>query len=152
MNSPDFLKVFLFPKLGAERKWLDPIRIMKGLFLAQMEQDESEAGRVPLVNPPYQFIPYSYGPFCPSVYGELESLALNDEVEFQQIPGKDYRIWGLTDKGEQDAQELVASMGEDFRKRIEHARIIVCNKTFDDLIRYVYSRYPDYASKTIYRY
>ena len=128
---------------------LDPVRVMKGLYLAQNEVD-TETIR-PLDDPAFVFVPYSYGPFTPSVYGELESLELLGFVESQQAPGRSYKTWALTDKGQTEAREAAGRLTGDEVARLQHAYRVVTTKGFNGLLEYVYSRYPDSASKSVHR-
>lgn len=130
-------------------EWLDPIRVMKGLFLAQMETGSDPNDRVPMTSPPFRFEPYSYGPFSQGVYRELESLREDGLLQSSPIMGKDYLVWSLTDQGKAAAQLAMAQLGPDGEARVRHARSVVRQHSFDGLLRYVYSRYPDHATRSV---
>src|SRR5438132_12224888 len=49
---------------------LDPIRIMKGMFLFSMEAPEAWLGKYER----FQFIPYSYGPYSKGLHDSLDQL------------------------------------------------------------------------------
>ena len=129
--------------------WLDPIRIMKGLFLAQMERDD--AAPTPVVNAAFEFVPYSYGPFAPMIYAELDSLRASGLAINAQVYGKSYRLWALSSPaGWEAARTAAQELTDDERARIRHAHEIVTSKSFNDLLQYVYRRYPDSASRSMH--
>ena len=119
---------------------------MKGLFLAQMERDD--ASPVKVANPPFDFVPYSYGPFAPAIYGELEALKALRLVQTATMYGKSYSLWGLTDAGWDAAQMSSTRLDSEACQRLARAYGIVTNKNFNDLLAYVYERYPDSASRS----
>jgi len=128
---------------------LDPIRVMKGLYLAQNEVDTDTIR--PLEDPAFVFVPYSYGPFTPSIYGELETLELLGFVESRQAPGRSFKTWRLTAEGEAESRAAVERLTTDEVARLRHAYRIVTTKGFNGLLEYVYSRYPDSASQSVHR-
>src|SRR5262245_43336728 len=104
---------------------LDPIRIMKGLFLAQMESGSGEGESTPADAPPFDFVPYSYGPFSSEVYAELTSLKERGLVEATPVLYRSYAMWALTDIGQAEALEARQRLTADEVGRLEHARQVV---------------------------
>jgi hypothetical protein len=128
---------------------LDPIRIQKGLFLFQ-QQDATETPAL-LQQPPYEFEPYAYGPFAQSIYVDLEQLHRFGLVDQFPVAGQKYSRWQLTEDGRSRVEELVAN-GEipaQVVPRLRRAKKIVVSQPFADLLRYVYGRYPQYASESV---
>jgi hypothetical protein len=127
---------------------LDPIRIMKGLFLAQNEVSTDNIR--PVDDPAFVFVPYSYGPFTPAVYGELEALEMQGLAESEAVPGKSFKLWRLTDAGWQAALEARNRLSVDTRERLDHAFSIVTTRGFNALLTYVYGRYPESAANSVH--
>ena len=133
-----------------EMIWLDPISIMKALFLAQHETGRGPDERRDFADPPFSFVPYSYGPFTPVVYTELESLATSGLVQSQRAPGRSYSLWALTESGWSAARAAARALSADERTRIAHAYDVVTSKSFNALLAYVYGRYPESATRSIH--
>lgn len=123
---------------------------MKGLFLATMERGESIRDRSEFAGAPFAFVPYSYGPFTPSVYPELESLRSQGLVLPEYVPGRNYAKWALTDEGHAAATDAGARLSPEERERLARASRIVRERSFNSLLEYVYERYPDYASESVH--
>ena len=130
--------------------WLDPISVMKALFLAQNERGADRSARSPVANPPFEFVPYSYGPFTPVVYSELENLESVGLVQSRQAPGRSYSLWALTEAGWSAACSASTNLGSDERARLKHAYGVVTSKSFNELLAYVYGRYPKSATQSVH--
>jgi len=131
---------------------LDPIRLQKGLFLFQEQAADETKAR--LEEPPYDFEPYAYGPFTRSIYADLEELHRRGLIQRLSIEGQSYPRWRLTDSGRQRVEELLTTTGEvsaEELDRLRAAKRMVVTKNFAGLLRYVYSRYPDYARESVAR-
>jgi uncharacterized protein len=119
---------------------LDRLRLMKAVFLAW-----DEVGRPDV----WQFTPYLYGPYTVHLYGVLEQLAAARLV-FQPDPMIPSRsVYRLTAAGETEAQaaglRLQPTVVAALTKWTDFAR----QRSFDQLLRYVYKRFPEFASKSI---
>lgn len=130
---------------------LDPIRIMKGVFLAQNETGEGEIEEVEVA--PFAFQPYSYGPFTSSVYVTLEALEASGLVERVPVLGRSFQRWKLTERGVKSAESAVDAgrLSPDAQSRLQHAGSVIKSHTFDSLLRYTYERHPTYATRSVYR-
>jgi 20S proteasome alpha/beta subunit len=118
MARTDWLLTFLgvapaggWKGFNGEEYRLDPIRIMKGLFLAQNEDPDGAV--VPIPNPPYQFRPYAYGPFTAAVYADLDDLLRAGAVERETRPSRTYVRWRLTDAGRTHFGAAAHAVGAD---------------------------------------
>ena len=149
MERPNWILALLCPREDSdEPQWFDPIRVMKGLFLAQNESGSEPEQKSALKDPPYRFQPYSYGPFTQAVYVDLETLHGEGLVEGRGAGS--YMVWRLTPLGLRAAREVAERLGEDGRQRVSHARRVVLTRSFNSLLRYVYSRYPESASRSVH--
>jgi DNA-binding PadR family transcriptional regulator len=122
----------------------DQVRIMKGLFLLSREgPDELRAL--------YTFAPYDYGPFDKAVYADLDDLVWGGLVRVEQKFGSSRRVYRLTDNGRQEAARVRNSIDEATMKAIEETKQQVTNLSFNQLLRYVYGRHPDMATRTRFK-
>src|SRR5712672_885966 len=85
---------------------VDPIRIMKGLFIFSMEAPEAWLPN----DERYSFVPYSYGPWSREVDADLDRLALAGFLQASRAPGKSWSYYALSDAGKQVAKELQSSI------------------------------------------
>jgi hypothetical protein len=120
---------------------LDRIRLMKGCFIV------SERGRREWRNL-FEFRPYAYGPFDRSVYSARDA-AIADGLLMNDPHGR-YDDYALTDSGRARVAEVEAAIGganADWVRRVGH---YVTSKSFAQLLREVYARWPDYASRSVF--
>ena len=92
----------------------------------------------------FNFEPDRFGPFSSDIYDEIDFLKsigmIKEEV------GKKYEI---TDKGKRFLQtKTYERVHEDIRKHISDLKEKHGRKKLDDLLRYVYSNYPDFTVKS----
>jgi hypothetical protein len=154
MARTDWLLMFLgvapaggWKGLDGEEYRLDPIRIMKGLFLAQNEDPTGAA--LPIPSPPYEFRPYAYGPFTATVYGDLDELLRAGAVERETRPSRTYARWRLTDVGRALVGTAAHAVGTEGVERLRRAKAEVVFRGFRALLEHVYQRYPEYAEESI---
>ena len=119
----------------------DPIRIMKGLFLFSKE------GGVPQ-SMLYEFVPYSYGPCSFAIYDDLDYLVNEKAVE--RLMGSRWPRYVATERGKEMNSEFEKIHSEQ-AARLAEIRHWVDRHRFSDLLREVYTRFPDFATKSIFR-
>lgn len=159
--------VLLLLKAGQEGKdagRLDGItRLEKLLFLANEEE-----GMDGLVDDPFTFKPYHYGPYSREVYEAVELLEEAGLVSEERFMGENQldeaeelavdvsdelgveRRFRLTESGETVADLLASKTPEAF-KRLATIKSNYGGLSLNRLIRYVYSKYPTYAEKSVIR-
>jgi hypothetical protein len=128
---------------------LHPVRVQKSMFLlAEDPQLDLPAGEG------YEFVPYNYGPMSKSIYADLDELEAQALIRRVPVEGQSWTLFQATPKGLEAAQGLVDGMvGRDIpvaRKLFEIKRM-VAGMTFAELVQYVYERFPDYESNSIFR-
>ena len=64
---------------------IDPIRIMKGMFLFAMEEPVGPEER-------YKFVAYSYGQCSFKIYRELDGLEQDGYIHSSALPGRTWPI------------------------------------------------------------
>ncbi|MCL5736925.1 MAG: hypothetical protein M1274_15370 [Actinobacteria bacterium] len=125
---------------------LDPVRIMKGLFLLTMETPNtwlSPSGR-------YRFEPYHYGPFSIDVYQDLDVLDDLGYLDRAPVPGQSWCHYSLTPGGKSVAAECASGMDQRLLCYMAQLRKYVTDLSFRSLLKAVYDRYPAYAEKSVF--
>lgn len=136
-------------------------RLEKLLFLASKEQEIDK-----LVEDPFVFRPYHYGPYSKEVYEAVELLEEAGLVQEERFLGENQldeaeelaldvseelgveRRFRLTPAGEKVA-DLLASRTPEAFQRLSTVKKAYGNLSLKRLIRYVYSKYPEFAEKSV---
>jgi len=121
---------------------IDPVRIMKGMFLL-----EKRGG---LMEHSYNFEPYDYGPFSIAVYRDLELLEAKCLIERVSSPGRNWSYVRLTEEGRAVSKELKKEVPPQQLALISEIHNEVWGKGFAELLRYIYKEYPEYAGKSVF--
>jgi len=133
--------------LGSDRE-LDPIRIMKALFLFNMKAHPywltSEAR--------YTFKPYSYGPYSPQLTSDLSALSLKGYLTETRAVGQSWNYYKLTEKGRRLASEYVKQINPNALTYLHQLRDYVSSLSFSALLKAVYKMYPEYAVNSVFKY
>lgn len=145
------------PPLNARRGWLaavlaagtpdrtlDPVRIQKAMFLL------SEEGPAPLKHL-YEFQPYHFGPCSFDLYRDLDALEAEGVVKSDVPPGQTWKIYELTEKGQEVGRAALASAGAAERSAVQSTMDFVLTRSFRRLLKDVYAKYPEYATKSVLR-
>jgi hypothetical protein len=144
MQREDWLLLFLATpaRSGATPRSLEPLRIMKGLFLI------SQRGGGEL-DDLYQFKPYDYGPFTSDIYADLQVLGLRGLVTQEAVAGRSWRTYRPTTDGVERAGQLASEIGPADAATIDNAYAFVTTRGFLQLLRDIYAEYPAYAVNTV---
>lgn len=135
--------------LGAgEGQELDPIRIMKGLFLFAMKAPSewlpSEAR--------YNFVPYDYGPCSFEIYSDLDLLEKQGYVRSTEFPGRSWKNYLLTSEGMGLVKQIAPEIDPDVIRYLQKLRDFVSKLSFRQLLSAVYEMYPEYAAKSVFKF
>jgi hypothetical protein len=143
MASVDRQDILLLIADGADGQFpLDPIRLMKGCFIvAQIGPDEWKGL--------FEFSPYDYGPFDPSVYRARDAL-LGKDLLLERSAGR-YSNYSVPPDGHARADEIARRLEPQLAAWLRNIGHWVTSKSFNDLLREIYDRFPDYASRSIAR-
>ena len=132
---------------GAKEQELDPVRIMKGMFLfamrAPVDQVPAEAR--------YEFVPYNYGPCAFEIYTDLDNLARDGLLSANRIPGQSWKHYILTNKGSELAEHVSSQTDPRIPNYLNKVRDYVTKQPFSDLLKAVYRLYPDYAKNSVFK-
>lgn len=157
ISKPSLLAVLLYAK-GAKGKPSEEIigktRLMKLMFLILKEGviEEQLKGK-------FSFEPYKYGPFDSEIYDSIEALESMNIIEnitdvsfnSKEFEDEEYDTkitFKLTDKGIEKTKRIVDKMPIKLYKKIETIKIIYSRKPLIQLLHYVYSKYPEYSTKS----
>lgn len=136
MERRDWLLLFL--SLDSS-KALDPIRIMKGLFLSSMEDGISLG---------YTFEPYHYGPCSFDVYKDLDQLVADGLVRGIPVPGQTWNLYTLTPSGASRAGRLEVPSSD--IQKLSSQKTRVTTLPFLELLQFVYRKYPQFAKNSVF--
>lgn len=142
MEKQDWLIVYLSLPSAGETNLIDPIRIMKGLFLFKMEFKEK-------LKDFYEYRPYLYGPCSFEIYRDLTELQLKGIVDSYSPPLYRWIYYRLTEKGQIWAKYLIKDAPTEFLERLKTIKIKITSLSFLELLREVYKKYPDYARNSV---
>jgi hypothetical protein len=127
---------------------LDPIRIMKGLFLFNMK------ARPDWLTPEarYTFKAYSYGPYSSKLTSDLRDLSLKGYLTESQAPGQSWHYYSLTEQGRRTASENQDAIDPSALTYLHELRDYVSRLSFSALLKAVYKMYPEYAVNSVFKY
>jgi len=134
--------LLLFIGLPSGNYDTDQLRVMKGMFLFTKEGPAD-------VHNIYDFAPYDYGPFATAVYGDLDSLEGQGFIRTLYVMGTNQRVFELTSTGEQQFRDLIGRAPKDALEILGAIKELATSLSFADLLRHVYDKYPDYASRSL---
>jgi uncharacterized protein YwgA len=114
---------------------VEPIQIMKGMFLFVMETGEAV----------YRFEPYLYGPFSSELYRDLDRLIAEGLVRAEPVPGQTWSVYTSTEMGRNRAHEILARAPRSLVAQLERIKQYVTAVSFSELLRDIYRKYPRFA-------
>jgi len=124
---------------------LSPVQLQKALFLVGENMPWAVGKKF------YHFIPYNYGPFDPSIYGDAESLAADGFGAIGYQPGRRFYEYAVTAKGKEKAERIKRELSPEVVRYVESVVKWVKSVTFGDLLRAIYAKYPKYATNSVFR-
>lgn len=143
MDSFDRQDIMLLIADGANGPFpLDPIRLMKGCFIVDQIGPAEWKGL-------FAFEPYDYGPFDSSVYRARDDLVGKDLL--LRHPAGRYSQYEISEAGRKRAAMLASSIDKPTADWLRSIGRWVTSKSFTELLREIYARFPDYATKSIAR-
>lgn len=142
IKNEELLILYLYLPSFGNKKIIDPIRIMKGIFLICKEIEEFKDR--------YMFEPYLYGPCSFEIYSDLRQLITKGIVQEHTQEIHYWSLYSLTDAGEEIAQQIVKQIPKKALNEISDVKQTITKLSFIELLRFIYQKYPDYAQKSIF--
>lgn len=130
---------------AADGQQLSPAQLQKSLFI--LSRAMPEADRVQF----YRFVPYHYGPFNSDIYADAELMQRSGLVSIGRRQGRRWAEYEATSAGLDRAKVLEGNapsqLLEYLRRVVKWARSV----TFQQLIRAIYAKYPEYRSNSVFQ-
>jgi uncharacterized protein YwgA len=130
---------------SANGEGFSPLQLQKSLFLV------GQCGLPELPSDFYKFVPYNYGPFNPSIYSDADSLAEEGLLEYINVPGQRWSKYAATSTGLARAEETTGNISSEFRNYIKEVVDWVLSLTFSELLRAIYTKYPQFRSNSVFQ-
>jgi uncharacterized protein YwgA len=138
-------EVLLLVVASANGEGLSPLQLQKSLFLV------GQCGLPELPTDFYEFVPYNYGPFNPAIYGDANSLAEEGLLEFINVPGQRWSKYATTPAGLARAEEIKGDISSEYSKYIRDVVDWVLSLTFSELLRAIYTEYPEFRRNSVFQ-
>lgn len=136
--------LLLYVALKGAPSGLDPVKIQKGMFLMAMEGGLPDEER-------YAFRPYLYGPMSSAIYSDLERLEADGLIEGHRVPGYTWKRYKATAGGLDAARHLLnEEANQSAARRLFEIKERVAAQKFPELLRDIYARYPEYATRSVF--
>ncbi len=119
---------------------LSPVQAQKALFVLGQEAS-SQVGE-----DFYKFVPYSYGPFCKSVYDDIAAFEAAGLVMIDNSSKPSRYILTKTGLDKHNAVKLP----EPLATYLSDVVGWVANQSFSQLLNSIYTKYPDYAVNSVF--
>ena len=139
MEKKEVLLLYIYLPVK-EPNIVSPIQIMKGLFLASKELK---------LNNFYKFEPYLYGPCSFEVYQDINQLLTENLITMIKIFPSYWAYYKITPQGAQKSRKILQTMNRELLEKLKEIKELVVNKSFIELLKYVYEKYPEYSINSI---
>jgi len=113
------------------------------MFLLKMEAADYVGGTF------YDFKPYNYGPFCSTIYQDVDYLVLLGLVREQQSGS--YKVYVTTPAGRDKADNNIRKLTKKPKEYLSDLVDWVSSVDFGQLLRSIYAKYPKFAKKSLFR-
>ncbi len=123
---------------------VSPVQIQKSMFLMSVEAADFVGADF------YEFVPYNYGPFNAEIYHDLERLAAEGFVAIEGPPYRRWRAYSATPRGAQRAGQTRDGLDGRVAEFLDRVVAWVRDRSFSELLRAIYARYPEYKEKSVF--
>lgn len=130
---------------AARRGPLSPVQLQKSVFLIGQELSEIVGKAC------YRFAPYNYGPFDRNVYLDAELLRARGLVAIEIAPGQRWAEYRATPEGIQRAEDLGRQLPANVYEYIQQVVDWSQNLTFQQLVRAIYGKFPEFRANSVFR-
>jgi hypothetical protein len=124
---------------------LSPVQLQKALFLFEHAFGTAFEG------PGYNFLPYDYGPFSVAVYHDAEHHAAVGNVMIARLPGG-WSQYAATQQGLTTAQAVAQRAPQPALTYLREVVAWARSLSFQQLVRAIYDKFPEYRERSVFRY
>lgn len=124
---------------------LSPIQLQKSLFLISKEIPETIADDF------YYFVPDDYGPFDSAIYTDAYELQEEGLAIIDNPLARGWRRYSITDEGSKKANEIAINLPSEVIDKINEIVSWVVGKSFSELVRSIYQKYPEQRANSVFR-
>ena len=122
-----------------------PVQLQKSVFLVSSESLDG------IPSPLYNFKPYHYGPFDSDVYRDAESLHRDGLVLRVSSREGAWTDTTIMRPGWELAKQLRTQLPAQSCERIDSIASLVREKSFPELVKYIYENFPDYQENSVFQ-
>ena len=142
MDRQDWLLLVL----GATEKALTPVQLQKSLFMLEktLPDDFVAEGY-------YEFEPYDYGPFDAAIYQDADLLANQQLVNIVSSSTGRWSEYSIGRVGLHRVDEIQSELPENVQVYVRQLVEWIQTKSFSQLVRYIYDRYPEYKVNSVFQ-
>lgn len=124
---------------------LTPVQLQKSLFLLGQAKEVTKSPAF------YNFAPYHYGPFDPSIYADTERLSKQGLVAISHRPGTNWSEYATTTAGQEKAEEIRSHLSGPVLNYAEAVVKWVRAQTFQSLLSAIYNKYPEFRQNSVFQ-
>lgn len=123
-----------------------PVQVQKAAFLITRNLPT-------LVNegPPFNFVPYDYGPFDSAVYAEADRLQGQGLATVSQSPYGRWKDYRCTQEGLASGRQVLHATNANQRRYIQDVSVWVRSLSFSALVKSIYDAYPEMRANSIFQ-
>jgi hypothetical protein len=131
---------------AAQGEPLQPVHLQKALFLLGENLTNAQRKTVEF----YEFQPYDFGPFAQQIYADADDLEAEGLILITRTRTRAYREYVATVAGLKRAEDLRSQLAEPVRDYLDRVVAWVRRLSFDQLVRWVYRKYPDMRVNSVF--
>jgi DNA-binding PadR family transcriptional regulator len=119
-----------------------PVQVVKMLFLME-KKIPSQIG-----DAKFNFVPYDYGPFDPTVYSELRILQRDGLLDVMDTKPRLYR---LTPLGHRESAQLMQRIDAGVATYLRNLGMWMSGISFAQLVTAIYREFPEMRANSVFR-
>lgn len=123
---------------GEESEPLDRLRMQKAVFIVQQAGPNAWRGG-------FSFVPWDWGPYSRDLTNEVSRLQSEGLLETEPVEWRRYPRYRTTAQGEELAAAVAETLEGSQLDYLRRVRRYVTSRSFAQLLREVYARFPEYA-------
>jgi uncharacterized protein len=122
-----------------------PVQVQKLMFLIEKNVGKQIGG-----GSHFEFTPYDYGPFDPSIYELLRQMEA-EQLAVSSMTNRGWKKYSLTDAGLERAASSSSQLNLTVSSYINKVSEFVRTLSFSDLVSAVYKAYPEMRVNSVFK-